>query len=136
MTYLASKEAGGAVMAIEFNINGETQCVILELSNQSSLDEVQEKLPALISAIELLDRPLLLIDYIEDRQRPNPKRRAGIALFADQLNEHIKKVGISCRGNLRQDLASIVEVMRARKTPTQFFADRATASAWLMGGEG
>ena len=123
-------------MAIEFSINEKTQLVILELSNQSSMDEVQEKLPALIDAIDQLEHPLLLIDYTEDSQRPNPRRRAGIALFADQLNEHMEKVGIICRESLRQDIASIVEVMRARKTPTQFFADRATASAWLMGGEG
>jgi hypothetical protein len=121
-------------MPIDFDIDEKTECITLVLDNQSSMDEVQDKLPALIAKLESLDMPVLFIDYIEESQRPNARRRAGFALFADQLNEHIAKVGISCRTNLRQDLASIVEVMRSRKTPVRFFADSDSARRWLTKG--
>lgn len=118
-------------MAIDFYGDENSQIVRLVLRNQSTIEEVQEKLPQLNELIGRLDEPQLLIDYIEDNEELNPKRRAGIFLFADQLNENIKKVAISCAPHLRQDIASVCEVMRARNVAAQFFDDIRAADVWL-----
>ena len=118
-------------MAIEFQIDEKSQLVQLVLRNQSTMDEVQSKLPALISIIDRLENPLLLIDYIEDSCQPNPRRRAGLALFAEQLNEHIEKIAINCPSNLRQDVESIKEVMKTRGTQVKMFSDKEEAIHWL-----
>jgi len=118
-------------MAIDFYVDENSQTVRLVLKNQSTIEEVQEKLPQLIELIRCLDEPRLLIDYIEDSEKLNPKRRAGIFLFADQLNENIKKVAISCTPRLRQDIASVCDVLRSRNVPAQFFDDTRAADVWL-----
>ncbi len=118
-------------MAIDFYVDENSQTVRLVLRNQSTIEDVQEKLPQLIELISRLDEPRLLIDYIEDSEKLNPKRRAGVFLLADQLNENIKKVAISCAPHLRQDIAYVCEVMQARDVPAQCFNDIQTADVWL-----
>ena len=118
-------------MAIDFYADENSQIVRLVLRNQSTIEEIQEKLPQLIELIGRLDEPRLLIDYVEDSEKLNPKRRAGTFLFADLLNQNIKKVAISCAPHLKQDIASVYDVMRARDVAAQFFDDAGAADVWL-----
>ena len=97
------------------------------------MDEIQEKFPIFIDLVGQIDKPLLLIEYSEESAAPNPRRRAVNSLLADQLNEHIHKVAICCSDKLRQDVASIEEVLHSRGTPVEYFSEMDDAEAWLLG---
>jgi len=118
-------------MSINSQTDEETQLIHLELKNQSSMDEIQQKLPKILQTIEQFAEPKLLLQYIADDQMPNPKRRAVIGLLAEQFSENIKHVAICCSPKLRVDVSSMSELMIGRGASVQFFADTDSADTWL-----
>lgn len=118
-------------MSINARTDEEKQLVHLELRGQSSMDEIQGKLPEILQTIEQFAEPKLLLEYIADDQAPNPKRRAVIGLLADQLSENIKQVAICCSPKLRVDVSSLFNLVVSRGASAQFFADIESASTWL-----
>ena len=118
-------------MSLNTQTDEEAQIIHLELKNQSSMDEIQQKLPKILQTIEQFAEPKLLLQYIADDQMPNPKRRAVIGLLAEQFSENIKHVAICCSPKLRVDVSSMSELMIGRGANVQFFADTDSADTWL-----
>jgi len=118
-------------MSINTQTDEEAQIIHMELKNQSSMDEIQEKLPRVLQTIEQFAEPKLLLQYIADDQMPSPQRRAVIGLLAEQLSENIKHVAICCSPKLRVDVSSVSELMIGRGASVQFFTDSDSADTWL-----
>ena len=118
-------------MSINTQTDEEAQIIHMELKNQSSMDEIQEKLPRILQTIAQFAEPKLLLQYIADDQMPNPQRRAVIGLLAEQLSENIKHVAICCSPKLRVDVSSVSELMIGRGASVQFFTDSDSADTWL-----